>query len=535
MELDHVLLWMVGLSNGLLVLRLGGSARLRRTGWFRLALLLLVALAILHWRWPGFAGLTVGPVWALFVLTPMLLSTAMRRAMLRGDFRLALLLARCVALLHPMDGMPRHVRLVGALRLLDAGRIEEAQARLASMEQTSDPLARNARVLLARALGAWDELAGWVEHGPRALLLADPAVFVGYLRALGELGRQDEMVALFNELGDADERRSDPLEHGLAALTVAAFSGQRTLVDDLLDGPLSGLAPTTREFWRATAAQVAGAPDEARALLRLARQGCRQLLLREIERREQQPLPALDEQRLPSTARERLDALHARLLHERRYAPLSGGGRRPLATLALAALLVIVFLFELPGGSEDAENLVRLGALVVPVELTPGEWWRRLSAGFLHFGPVHLLMNVAGLLLLGQWLERAWGRKRLVACFFVCTLSSLVFYPPIGAALVDDQQIVVGASGGIMGLLGALLGFLIVGRAQGRNRAVSRQLQTMLLLVGVQVLFDLSTPMVSSTAHLLGLGTGLLLGLVVSRRLVHPRALAATRVAPDDR
>lgn len=517
---------MTGLSTGLLALRLSRSVVARRSGWFVVTLLLLGALIVLHLFAPGRAGLIVGPAWLLLLVLPLLLASAMRRATLRGQFALALWIARLLAMLHPFDGMTRQPRVIAALLQLDRGQIERARQTLSGLQHHHEPLARTAQVLLARAEGQWHALLLWLDSGPRSALLADSAVFVGALRALGETGQTDRMLATWQERGGSDGAGKDATDQHLASLMVAAFSGRVALVGALLEGPLSVLNAANQNYWRGTVAQVAGDESGAQAYLQRAADDAHGLLAREVSARRQTPLAPLPEDALDAPQRAALDALTAALLHERRYAPLSGGGGRPLATWGLALLLVAVFAFEIPGGSEDLQNLVELGALVVPTSITEGEWWRRLSAGFLHFGPLHLLMNLSGLLLLGHWLERVWGRRRLAACFLFCTLASLVLYPPLASATVDDPQVVVGASGGVMGLLGALLGYLLVGRSQGQSAVVSAQLRTMLMLVGIQVLFDLSTPMVSSTAHLLGLGTGLVLGVLEGRRMVGRRAEA---------
>jgi len=526
-DLDHILRWMTGLSCALLALRLGRRPDLRRTGWFALSVGLGVALLALHvWR-PGEAGLIVGPAWALLIMAPLLLSSAMQRCILRGHLGAALWISRAVMLLHPMDGMRRYPRLLSGLALLDQGQTERARQRLQGLQDSgNDRLSRSARVLLARAEGDWQSLLDWVGGLPGSPLLADSAVLAGSVRALGETDQPAQMLALYRARADAAGAGRDGTDHAITTLIMAALLGRLQLVKALLSGPAGALPATARDLWHATALQRAGRHDDAAAVLERTREACSVQLAREYDRRLSQPLSALPPEALDDEARTYLDELLRRVQHEGRFAPLSGGGGLPRATLGLAALLIGVFALQLPGGATDYENLMSLGALLVPVELTPGEWWRRLSAGFLHFGWMHLGMNLAGLLLLGTWLERAWNAQKLVATFLLCTLASLWLYPLVSGATLEQPQVLVGASGGVMGLLGALLGWLIVGRTQGRSAAVSNQLRSMLLLVGVQVVFDWNTPMVSGTAHLLGLSCGLALGLALGGRAVRRSARA---------
>ena len=514
------------MSCGMLCLRLCKSRALRRSGWFRKSFALLVLGALSFSFTPERAGLITGALWFVFLMVPILASTLMRSATLKGAWGRALFLSRLVALLHPMDGMPGHVRLIAAMRHFDRGEIDDGRAIAADLEHSDSPLAHGAKVVMVRATGDWERFATWVEHGNTDKLLADSSVLVGYLRALGEIGRVADMVEVYRLRGDSEALRRDRTTHGVLTMQLAALTGSVELLDLLLDGPVAQLSEPAHAFWRATALQVAGRHDEAALLLTGKRETCRAILTREYDQRLADPLPTLTDSELDGSRRWLAD-LAEQLQHERTFAPISHRAGTPFITYTLAVAITVAFAFEVPGGSTDIANLVDLGALVVPTSETPGEWWRVLSAGFLHFGPVHLVMNLAGLLLLGSWLERTWGRARMGLTYLLCMAASLALLPLVSNPGPNEAQIVVGASGGIMGLLGALLGFLVVGRSQGPSPVVNRQLRMMLMLVVIQVLFDMSTPQVSGSAHLLGLATGVLLGLMIGKRIVVESAAPA--------
>ncbi len=104
-------------------------------------------------------------------------------------------------------------------------------------------------------------------------------------------------------------------------------------------------------------------------------------------------------------------------------------GRRetPYATYALLALNVIVFIAEVGGGGSAASlqgggQLVRDGGLLGPA-VADGEWYRIVTAGFLHAGPLHLFLNMFVLYLLGGILEPAIGPVRLAGIYLVPTSS----------------------------------------------------------------------------------------------------------------
>jgi len=188
------------------------------------------------------------------------------------------------------------------------------------------------------------------------------------------------------------------------------------------------------------------------------------------------------------------------------------------AVFALILLNAVVFLFEIfVGDSNDPDVLHRIGALEPYAVVVQGEYWRLFTALFLHAGFTHLLFNVFALYVLGPSLERSIGTMRFVACYLISGLISgagVMGLTLIG--LVQPAQL-VGASGCIMGIVGAWAGFLIRHRHAPHAK---QRLVNIVMIVAIQVAFDLSTPQVSMSAHLCGLVAGFLLGLVLAPRPV---------------
>jgi membrane associated rhomboid family serine protease len=138
-------------------------------------------------------------------------------------------------------------------------------------------------------------------------------------------------------------------------------------------------------------------------------------------------------------------------------------GTGAIVTKILIAANVLVWLSGLAqGGALDgtAGTAFEEGALfierVMPDGslggLAHGEWWRLLTAAFLHGGLFHLLMNMLILWLVGGPLETGLGRGRFVAIYVVSGLAGSA-----GALLLSPDAITVGASGAIFGLFGAAL------------------------------------------------------------------------------
>jgi membrane associated rhomboid family serine protease len=177
-------------------------------------------------------------------------------------------------------------------------------------------------------------------------------------------------------------------------------------------------------------------------------------------------------------------------------------------------LNIAVFCVELwRGALTDPMTLHRLGSLDSFAVISRGEFWRLFTALFLHYNLLHLVFNLFALYVLGPSLERTIGAMRFAACYLIAGIGSTG-----GVVLLTLLKIVrpaelVGASGCVMGIVGAWAGFLI------RHRHVwqaKQRLLNILLIIVIQILFDISTPQVSTSAHLCGLVTGFGIGLLVA-------------------
>jgi membrane associated rhomboid family serine protease len=132
-------------------------------------------------------------------------------------------------------------------------------------------------------------------------------------------------------------------------------------------------------------------------------------------------------------------------------------------TRVLVVVNVLIYFLELAmGGTIDGtgNKIFEHGALVVNgiypdgslAGLAHGEWYRLISAAFLHYGPIHLALNMLALWWLGQPVEAALGRWRFFLLYMVAGLAGSA-----GALIITPNAITVGASGAIFGILGALL------------------------------------------------------------------------------
>jgi membrane associated rhomboid family serine protease len=137
------------------------------------------------------------------------------------------------------------------------------------------------------------------------------------------------------------------------------------------------------------------------------------------------------------------------------------------------------------------------------------QWWRLVSYGFIHAGLIHLCVNMYALFVLGPLLERMWGRAAYLAIYLV----SCVGGGALAVVLTPDTYL-VGASGAICGLLGAMFTWLLLNRAHLPPNLVSawqRNIVTNIILITIISLL----PGISWAGHL---GGGLA-GAIVSAPL----------------
>jgi len=143
-----------------------------------------------------------------------------------------------------------------------------------------------------------------------------------------------------------------------------------------------------------------------------------------------------------------------------RRAGLEGVGAK--VTRTLIGINVAVYIAEVAtGGGVNGvgSTIYEKGVLIAGravdshghlIGVAEGDWWRLITAAFLHYGPFHLLLNMFALYWFGSLLEQRIGSGRFLALYLVCGLAGSA-----GALLWSPLTPTVGASGAIFGILGA--------------------------------------------------------------------------------
>ena len=184
--------------------------------------------------------------------------------------------------------------------------------------------------------------------------------------------------------------------------------------------------------------------------------------------------------------------------------PLGGTGRITV-TKALVAANVLVYLLAVAsssGGFTPSDQFIVDWGLYGPF-IAEGEWWRMVTAAFLHANLIHILFNMLMLWWFGQALEAAVGAWRFAGIYAVSALAGSA-----GALLLAPETFTVGASGAVFGILGA---GLVLERQQIWVFGGSA-----LGVVVLNVVFSFLIARISIGGHIGGLVGGALAVLVLS-------------------
>ena len=191
-------------------------------------------------------------------------------------------------------------------------------------------------------------------------------------------------------------------------------------------------------------------------------------------------------------------------------APWAQPTDRPVVVPVLIAINIVIFAVTVAQAGSLSSNFDALlfeQWALQPTAVADGAWWRLLTSGFLHIGPIHLAFNMIALWMIGRDLEQVLGRSRFLVVYLISLLGgSLTVF------LFSNPNVpVAGASGAVFGLMGGLAVVLL------RMRRDPRPALTIILL---NVVISFVVPGISILGHLGGLvfGTAATAGLVYAPR-----------------
>ncbi|HKS25573.1 MAG TPA: rhomboid family intramembrane serine protease [Thermoanaerobaculia bacterium] len=201
--------------------------------------------------------------------------------------------------------------------------------------------------------------------------------------------------------------------------------------------------------------------------------------------------------------------------------------RRAPLTTALLAVITLIWLYEAAiHATENNFVLAHLGA-ILPGTLQRHEYWRLLAAMFLHGGWTHWAANSWALYQLGTLYEVLFGTRRFALVYFVSGICA-----SIASAAHLQNEVAVGASGAIFGVLGAFI-FSIYRSPRYRGQPWTRGLIGQFVFwIFINIVIGLSIPQIDNFAHIGGLVTGLILGFLPHREPPPPPSATVVDVEP---
>ena len=183
------------------------------------------------------------------------------------------------------------------------------------------------------------------------------------------------------------------------------------------------------------------------------------------------------------------------------------------ATVTIIGLNVGVFLLMAVNGvhimQPETQELLDWGANFKPLTMD-GEWWRLITACFLHIGILHLAINMYSLLSVGVLLENMLGRAQYIIAYLVCGLAGSA-----ASLWWHDATVSAGASGAIFGMFGLFYAWVTTA-----HHISGEEKKAQLASAGTFLVFNLFMGLsgkIDNAAHLGGLVAGIIIGVLVSK------------------
>lgn len=195
-------------------------------------------------------------------------------------------------------------------------------------------------------------------------------------------------------------------------------------------------------------------------------------------------------------------------------APVKGKhsvGKLPFVTGVIALVNILVYIIlSFGGATENALYMASHGAMYPEFITVNHQWWRLLTAMFLHFGAAHLMNNMVIFCCVGSRLEKYIGHWKLAVVYFVSGIGGgLLSYAMM--LMSGDYAVSGGASGAIFGVIGGLLWVVIY----HRGRLEGMTTKGILLMIALSLYFGFTSTGVDNWCHVGGMLCGFFTALIL--------------------
>lgn len=182
----------------------------------------------------------------------------------------------------------------------------------------------------------------------------------------------------------------------------------------------------------------------------------------------------------------------------------------PVNTIIIILNVIAFAVLEILGDTHDASFMLDHGATYAPYIIIGHQYWRLLTAMFMHFGIRHIFNNMLVLAFVGDNLERALGKVKYIVIY----LSSGILANMVSCYIdykKGEISVGAGASGAIFGVVGALIWILIANHGVYEDLTLRR----VVLFVILSIYLGLQSSTTDNIAHLAGMITGILTGILL--------------------
>jgi rhomboid protease GluP len=499
-------MWLVGFST------LGMLIHLRqiplRHSWPMLVGIATVIFSFLTMYFLAFsiAGFVTLAVWFLTLALPTHLSNRLFQVLTLQHYTAARRLLWWLRLLQPTAQHRQQYMLYNAYQ---QSRISGDDRLLASLTRLPGNVGMLATLLRFRFQGNWQGVLDWMKLPEVQQEYSGNIVFLQHqFQALTEVFGPRAALLRLQQLEPELLHRGLYMQRTLMRAQVLAYAGYRDQLEHLLTSPLRRLPWAQRTFLYGISDWAQGHKIPAhQQLQRLEMGDADPCYVRTLSRHLLEGHAHGGDELRPADH----EVLRQMDQNAEQLATDPWGWRhsatRCWAAYAIIGLNTLFFLFaEWQGGTMNPEVLMRMGSLW-PEAVANGEYWRLITSNFLHMGVLHLALNMYFLFFLAGFLEPRLGRLPFALIYLASGLIagaiSCVWY-----YYTDPYVQSVGASGSVLGLLGAFIAIRLQAWLHNRELGARRQLTVVIILLSLQVFYDLITPISNGLVHLLGTGIG---------------------------
>ena len=533
---DIIFMWVPLITFGIFALRYSKMRVMQLAAWYA-----GLAIAVLVWHSLELPFAVTGSVilWIVYGFVTPRLNGIAYQAVIKRDYDTAQRYENWLGILIPVPEMRTHRALSTAFAMIQQGNVAEGLALLDSIAATDGKSAAIARSQAALMRSDYQQVA---DIAGSAAGEKNPSIRLLGIRALAELGRLDDAIEAYRQEEPKFRAMTSVPEQALTKASLYTHAGDTAAVLNLINGPLGSFPAAEQELLMARAQYFAsGDWENFSAALHRLKDKTGGAMLHRIEhwlQRGPQPRPSLGPE-----GREKLDQLTREQSDTRAY--FRHKVDKPRVAIGLIVINLIVFLLttgmhgtfafyghetaihQLFADYVDANsdwwqyftNLGPLGIFIWPYTAEQGEWWRLLSATFLHYNYLHVGFNMLALTWFGIGIERRVGHWRFLTIYLLSGIGSMV------AALINyqfgDQSqpvLALGASGSIFGVLGAVLALAILTYRRTRLFQARQDINGILMILLIQTGFDWMYLDGSSPLHISGLVSGFIITLIIAPR-----------------